>query len=130
MQHDLPEPGSPADWLRHAASDLDLAKVDRTPAILLESLCFHTQQATEKALKAVLIAQGVAYPKTHNVRTLLDLLPQDLSVPPDVDSAAGLTDYAVLSRYPAEVEPVTETEYRDAIRMAESVLSWARGLIR
>ncbi len=47
------EPGSPADWLRHAASDLKLARIARPPEVLLEALCFHAQQAAEKALKAV-----------------------------------------------------------------------------
>ena len=75
MQPDAPQPGSPADWLRHAAGDLELSKVDRAPAILLESLCFHAQQAAEKALKAVLIAHDIRYPKTHNISTLLDFLP-------------------------------------------------------
>ena len=46
-------PGSPSDWLRHACSDLELARVARTPKILLEGLCFHAQQAAEKALKAL-----------------------------------------------------------------------------
>ncbi len=50
-------PGSPADWLRHAHSDLELARVGRATKVLLEGLCFHAQQAAEKALKAVLVAK-------------------------------------------------------------------------
>jgi HEPN domain-containing protein len=44
------EPGEPGDWLRHAWSDLELARTRRNSKILLEDLCFHAQQATEKAL--------------------------------------------------------------------------------
>ena len=35
------EPGEPGDWLRHAWSDLDLARVGQNSRILLEDLCFH-----------------------------------------------------------------------------------------
>ncbi len=59
------EPGSPADWLRHAPSDLELARIARPPEVLLEALCFHAQQAAEKALKAVLIAHRIPFPKTY-----------------------------------------------------------------
>ncbi len=68
------EPGSPKDWLRHAFSDLELAHIAPNKKILLEDLCFHAQQATEKALKAVLVANGIPFPKTHNIRTLLEFL--------------------------------------------------------
>ena len=36
-----------------------------------------------------------------------------------------LTDYAVLTRYPADLEPVTEEEYLETVRLAEAVVSWA-----
>jgi len=74
-------PGNPQDWLRHAWSDLELARMARNSKILLEDLCFHAQQAAEKSIKAVLISKSVPFPKTHNIRTLLDLLPQDF-IPP------------------------------------------------
>ena len=72
---DVPK-GSPTDWLRRARSDLALAK--STPAggdVLPESLCFHAQQSVEKAIKAVLVFSGVPFPRTHNIGTLLELLP-------------------------------------------------------
>jgi len=45
-----------ASWLAYAESDLAVAGgVDR-PGVLTETLCFHAQQAAEKAIKAVLVA--------------------------------------------------------------------------
>jgi len=129
MPPETPVPGSPADWLRHAYSDLALASIIPVPQILLEQLCFHAQQAAEKALKAILVAYGVAAPRTHNLRTLLDLLPTDVSVPSDILDAAGLSDYAVASRYPGTSEPVEDEEYREAIHMAEAVVYWAEKVI-
>ncbi|MCL4504555.1 MAG: HEPN domain-containing protein [Chloroflexi bacterium] len=128
----LPEPsmpGSAADWLRHAYSDLTLATLTPSPRILLEQLCFHAQQAAEKALKAILIAYEIPVPRTHNLRTLFDLLPADLSIPPDILDAAGLSDYAVASRYPGTTEPVDEQELREAAEMAEAVVYWAEHVI-
>lgn len=122
-------PGSPADWLRHAYSDLALAGIAPLPKILLEQLCFHAQQATEKALKAILVAYNIPVPRTHNLRTLFDLLPADVSVPSDIQEAAGLSDYAVASRYPGVSEPVEAEEYREAVDMAEAVVCWAEQVI-
>jgi len=122
--------GSPAAWLRYAYSDLELARVRRPSKVLFEELCFHAQQAAEKALKAVLITKGVPPPKTHNIRTLLDLLPQEVNVPEEIEDAASLTDYAVTSRYPGVFESVDEKEYKEAVRLAERVVLWAERIIR
>jgi HEPN domain-containing protein len=130
MPHEGHFPGSPAEWLRYARSDLELARVKRPPKVLLEELCFHTQQAAEKALKAVLIAKGIPPPKTHNIRTLLDLLPQDVIPPQEVEDAASLTDYAVISRYPGDFESIDEKEYKETVRLAEIVILWAERIIR
>ena len=129
MPSETREPGSPADWLRYAASDLDLARVERPSTVLLESLCFHAQQAAEKALKAVLIARGIPFPLPHNLKTLFDLVPQEVLPSEEVQEAASLTDYAVMSRYPGDLEPVTEEEYEEAVQLAEAVVLWAESLI-
>ena len=123
-------PGSPEDWLRYARSDLELARVEQSPYILLESLCFHAQQAAEKAIKAVLLANNIPFPRTHHIGTLLDLLPQNIAPPHEIQDSAILTDYAVISRYPEDVEPVMEEEYEEAVRLAEIVIKWADEIIR
>jgi len=120
-----PEPGSPADWLRHARSDLSLARRTGDPDTLLETLCFHAQQAVEKCFKAILVSRDIAPLATHNLKTLLERFPPGLGVPADVADAAALTDYAVTMRYPGAYEEVGEKEYRDALRTAEHVVSWA-----
>jgi HEPN domain-containing protein len=130
MPHEGHLPGSPAAWLRYAHSDLELACVKRPPQVLLEGLCFHAQQAAEKALKAVLVDRGIPFPKTHNIRTLLDLLPQGATPPPEVEDAAILTDYAVISRYPGDLESVDEEEYLEAVRLAKTVVHWAESVIQ
>ena len=83
------------------------------------------QQAAEKAIKAVLVSKGIAFPRTHNIRTLLDLLPSNIALAQEVMEAPALTDYAVLNRYPANTEPISKEEYLSAIATARAVVDWA-----
>ena len=124
-----PRRGSPADWIYRANSDLALAKSPASDAIALEDLCFHAQQAAEKSIKAVLLAGGIPFPKTHNLDALIDLLPSGVPLPPEDVQVLRLTEYAVTTRYPGMDEPVTEEEYREAVRLAESVVKWAEDLL-
>lgn len=123
-----PDPGSPADWLRFARSDLAMARRPHEGDILVESLCFHAQQAVEKSLKAVLLAHAIAFPHTHNLAILLALLPAT-PVPPRVAASAALTDYAVTVRYPGIYEDISDEEYQEAIQIAETVLAWASAIV-
>lgn len=70
--------------------------VSRHPAWL-------AQQAAEKAIKAVLVADGIPFPKTHDLDRLAALLSDALVLSScDVD-LAHLTEYAVGSRYPGDL---------------------------
>ena len=129
MSHENSDSSDPAAWLRYARGDLALAQVSLPEDSFYELLCFHAQQAVEKALKAVLIINNISYPKTHNIRTLLDLLPKEIVLPTDVDAATSLTDYAVSGRYPDEVEEVNEEEYQEAVRLAQAVVQWAESIL-
>jgi HEPN domain-containing protein len=124
-----PDPTSPGAWLRHARSDLAAARARVSDDQLLEHLCFHAQQAAEKALKAVLLAAGVGFPRTHDIQALLSLLPPEVAAPVAVRSAPTLTPYAVEFRYPGLAEPVDESEHREALRLADAVVAWAESII-
>ena len=119
------EPGSPRDWLRYARADLAIAKIPLPEEGLYEQLCFHAQQAVEKCLKAVLIEKGIAFPKTHSIEFLVDLLPADCPRTDDLVASAQLTGYATVFRYPGEEEPISEAIYHEAVRLAEAVFAWA-----
>jgi len=93
-------------------------------------LCFDAQQATEKSLKAVLLARRIPFRFVHNIATLLTLIEQGgIPLPEEIRTAAELTDYAVATRYPGTFEPVTEEEFKRALGIAEAVFSWAEKLI-
>ena len=101
-------------WLRFAAEDLDAARrllAERSSAP--RHVCWHSQQAAERALKAALVLEGIDFPFTHDLNALRNLLPDSWPVQADL---AELTGWAVQARYPGEwPEPSTA----DAVR-AES----------
>jgi HEPN domain-containing protein len=61
------------EWMKKAHKDLKAARILQQEG-LYEEVAFHAQQAAEKALKALLIANGVRPPKTHSIEQLLSLL--------------------------------------------------------
>ena len=124
-----PEPGSPADWMRFARSDLAIARGTTEDDALLETLCFHAQQAVEKSLKAILLSQELQFPRTHNLKILLNRLPETMVLPWNSADVAALTDYAVSARYPGDYEAITEPEYCEAIQLAEMVVKWAEDIL-
>lgn len=100
------------------------------PGVYLEDLCFDAQQATEKAIKAVLLALGVDFPPIHDLAGLLTILGQaGEPIPPAIADAARLTRFAVATRYPGVTEPVTGEEYQRAVAIANVVVQWAEGRI-
>jgi HEPN domain-containing protein len=113
-------------WLKRARSDLQLGRVAlRAKGVLPEDACFHAQQCAEKALKALLLQQNIAFPKTHAIEVLLDLLKaKGMDIPNGVDEAFELSEYAVQTRYPGDWEPVTKADAQHALERAALVLAW------
>jgi HEPN domain-containing protein len=130
MKHN--DPTDPRSWLSRAKGNLTLAeKGGRMKGVLYEDLCFNAQQAAEKALKAVCLAKGLDFPKTHSLVHLMDLLEKrGVQIPKQVRDADILTQYAVQSRYPSVVEEITRSEYRDALKLAAGVVFWAEKIIK
>ena len=57
---------------------------------------------------------------------MLTLLEQNnVKFPEEVRAAAELTDYSVEARYPGPFEAVSEEEFLRAVKIAETVISWA-----
>jgi hypothetical protein len=46
-----------------------------------------------------------------------------------VYEAVALSPYAVTARYPGEVEPATEEDWREAVSAAKAVVNWAQTVI-
>ncbi len=118
-------PEDPREWMNRARSDLLLAN-NRIEGVYLADLCFHAQQAAEKAIKALMIQRDIEFPYVHDLIRLLALLDEaGCGVPERVMAARELTRYATASRYPSLHDRVSELQYADAIRIAEAVVLWA-----
>ena len=77
-------------WLRFADEDLDAAQrllADRSSAP--RHVCWHSQQAAERALKAALVFEGIDFPFTHDLNALCNLLPASWPVRADDPDLAG-----------------------------------------
>lgn len=73
-KHEKTAPGSPSQWMAHAESDLRMARLGaEDSAVLREQVCFHAQQAAEKALKAILLSRNIEFPYTHDIKGLLKI---------------------------------------------------------
>ena len=93
-------------WLEKALHDeLAYKTLIKHRPLILDTACFHSQQAVEKYLKAFLVFKNYDFPKIHDVTAL-----QKLCVKFDKDfeklEVTDLRYYAVDVRYPDEyIEP-------------------------
>lgn len=119
-------PEDPREWLNRARSDLLLSKTKKE-GIYLEDLCFHAQQAVEKAIKALLIKKGVEFPYVHDIAELLTLLEKTgQKLPKTIREGEKLTRFAVFTRYPGIAQTISQKEYEEAMKVAEEVLRWVK----
>ncbi|RMF33582.1 MAG: HEPN domain-containing protein [Chloroflexi bacterium] len=114
------------DWLEQAKRDLQRAHLDLEYAFW-EWACFTSQQAAEKAVKALLMNRGFTA-WGHSVTAMLRRL-DDLSVPPEIVEQAQLLDtYYIPTRYPngfSEGKPAdyyNQKQAQEAIRAAANIL--------
>ena len=122
--------GTAPEWLRRAKSNLSRARQPKPEEAVWEDLCFDAEQAAEKALKVALALRQIDFPRTHNLRVLLDLLRSGgVQVPPELGEAIHLSVYATMLRYPGDAEPASDADDRRALETAETVVRWAEGLI-
>ena len=101
-------------WLRFSGDDLEVAQhlLISFPSAP-RHVCSLSQQAAEKALKASLVLEGTAFPFSHDLDALRNLLPAGWSVRTEHPDLAELTEWAVETRYPGDwPEPVDEDARR------------------
>ncbi|HET6383723.1 MAG TPA: HEPN domain-containing protein [Armatimonadota bacterium] len=92
-----------SEWIEKAEGDYASARRERRARVHLnhDAACFHAQQCAEKYLKAALEEAGIAFGRTHDLESLLDLClpayPAWAMLRPQLIS---LSVYAVAFRYP------------------------------
>lgn len=119
-------------WIQKAEHDLGVAKLtlENKPEFT-DSICFHSQQAVEKYLKAYLILLDIAYQKTHNLVYLLDLIKEKEDISDDYyDLIEKLEDYAVEIRYPDDWFEPTLEDAQEAYEIANKLKDFILGKIK
>ena len=123
------EAGSSENWLLWARTDLRMGRVlaaeDDLPSW---GAAFHFQQAAEKALKCMLVFADRKLPKTHDLTELVRLVNEaglEAFVLGWPDYLNEMNDFAVLNRYPGDVELPGADELALAEATAEILVGYA-----
>ena len=110
-------------WLVYAREDLQTAKfIFDHPTIAYRHICGLSQQATEKALKAVLVFLQIEFPRTHDLDVLWNRIPSDWTLKESIPDLATLTEWAVESRYPGDWLEANQSDAKSAYNQASQIL--------
>jgi HEPN domain-containing protein len=110
-------------WIKKAENDFLTAERELSfEDPVTQAICFHSQQAAEKYLKAFLVYHQIYFPKTHKMIELLQLCATaDSAFLYELQDADDLTDYAVEIRYPDVWQEPSISEAKDALEIARKV---------
>lgn len=116
-------------WVAWATDDLAAARAVTVgpTAPFPRQACYLAQQAAEKALKALLIAQDIDFPKTHDLLRLRALVPAAAQVQTVAGAWSELTDWVVQARYPGPGADACLADAQCAIALAQAVFD---GVVR
>ena len=110
-------------WLRFAEEDLQAAEtLMHVSGVLPRHVCWLAQQATEKALKAILIFEQLDYPRRHDLDRLFLLIPGNWSVRSVQADLARLTEWSMEARYPGDWPDASDDDARQAVNTAHTVV--------
>ena len=117
-------------WLAKANDDLTIAELVLRSDVGVEwAVCFHAQQAAEKAVKAVLVHAGIDFPKSHRLDRLAGLLPASSEPRFDMAALTELAPWAVAGRYPEDISNPTPTQASHVVELARAVVRLAHELV-
>lgn len=123
------------NWLFFAEEDFNSAKALLNDKIY-NQVCFHTQQAAEKSLKAFLKSRGIVIPKTHNLSELIHLcIKESNSFVPMEEPCQYLGRFYLLTRYPDAIVDSPpeglpdENDAKKAIDKSKKVLKFVKKIL-
>lgn len=120
------------NWIDKAKKDLLTAEHESTfEDGVIENICFHSQQAVEKFIKAYLIYLDIPFTKTHEIGELITKCEEkDPQIKEFKDEADLLTDYAVEVRYPDGWFEPSLDDSQQAIELAKKIKNYVLGKIK
>lgn len=119
------------NWLIKSQNDLLAAiKLSDDPEIYGDTAIYHCQQSAEKAVKGFLVLHNQNFPKTHDIRLLVQLA---IAINPKFEqyqeASEILTPYATEYRYPSDIMQPTPDELEEALVYAEKIFDFVSSLI-
>lgn len=117
-----------AAWMEKSRRDLVMAETALDDEWRFwDQACFHSQQAGEKALKALQAAIGIVPTRTHDLVLIAQALRVAIALPESVLEACGrLSQYSVTPRYPSFLAPETEDQARQALARAREIVAFTQ----
>lgn len=90
-----------SEWIQKADEDFGFAEVGLKHSDFFAQVCFHLQQAAEKYLKAVIIANDLEFRPVHDLQELIMIIKDKLPQVEDIaEDCTYLNPYYVDTRYP------------------------------
>ncbi len=119
------------NWIVKSQHDLLAAqKLSIDSEIYADIAIYHCQQSAEKAIKGFLILHDRAFPRTHDLRLLIQLaIVINTSFEDYQEAAELLTPYATEFRYPSDVMQPTTEELQEAIEKASEIFNFITSLL-
>jgi HEPN domain-containing protein len=119
------------NWMIKAHHDLLAAqKLASDSDIYADIAIYHCHQSAEKAIKGFLILHDQPFPRTHDLRLLLQLT---IAINPAFaayqEAAELLTPYATEFRYPSNVMQPTPAELQAAIETATGMFDFVTSVL-
>ena len=108
-------------WLRYAKEDLDSASKLNLGTSTPRNVCRLSQHASEKALKAAFVLEGMDFPHIHDLDRLRDSLPEGWPVKKTHLDLAWLTEYIIESEHPEDWPELTGADASYALSVARSM---------
>ncbi len=120
-----------SNWLIKARHDLLAAKkLSSEQEIYGDIAIYHCQQSAEKAIKGFLILHNQIFPRTHDIRLLIQLA---IKINPIFEAyqetSEVLTPYATEFRYPSDVMEPTSEELENALNKADELFNFVISLL-
>ncbi len=122
------------DWIRQAERDLESAKT-QLEHNFFEWACFLSQQAAEKAIKAVYQKIG-GEAWGHSIKELLEGIKEKIDIPQDlIEKAKYLDRFYIPTRYPngwpsgIPADYITKEETVNAISYSEKIVQFCKSFL-
>ena len=110
------------EWIEKAEEDLDTAEFN-LKGRKMPAAAFYSQQAAEKALKALQIENLRRFDKVHD----LVLLGKSVKAPEGMlKICEDLSPFYMITRYPNSKEAYDKEEVKKAVSSSKEVVEWVR----